>query len=200
MMDLLIKGGPIMAPLLLVSIITLAVVIERIIFIFMEMPKRNKGAIEEIFKSVEAGDISAAITKGSASKDFIAQILAYGLKNKSDSLENALLFISNKELKRRARGLSILDTAITLAPLLGLLGTVTGLIRSFQFLGNQELGTPTAITGGIAEALIATACGLSIAITALLPFNYLNTSLEEARDEIERSTTQLELLLARHAR
>jgi len=98
-------------------------------------------------------------------------------------------------LKRFSRGLSVLDTAITLAPLLGLLGTVTGLIRSFRLLGTQELTSPTAITGGIAEALIATACGLNIAIMALIPFNYLNARLEEARHDIEDSTTQLELLL-----
>jgi biopolymer transport protein ExbB len=98
-------------------------------------------------------------------------------------------------LKRFSRGLSVLDTAIILAPLLGLLGTVTGLIRSFRLLGTQELTSPTAITGGIAEALIATACGLSIAIMALIPFNYLNARLEEARHDIEDSTTQLELLL-----
>jgi biopolymer transport protein ExbB len=110
-------------------------------------------------------------------------------------LASAIFRAANQELKRFSRGLSVLDTAITLAPLLGLLGTVTGLIRSFRFLGAQELTTPTAITGGIAEALIATACGLSIAIMALIPFNYLNARLEEARHDIEDSTTQLELLL-----
>ena len=89
----------------------------------------------------------------------------------------------------------MLDTIITLAPLLGLLGTVTGLIRSFGLLGAQELDAPAAITGGIAEALIATAFGLAIAIVALIPFNYLNARLEEARHEIEDASTHLELLL-----
>jgi biopolymer transport protein ExbB len=110
-------------------------------------------------------------------------------------LTNAISNAANRELKRFSRGLSVLDTAITLAPLLGLLGTVTGLIRSFRFMGSQELTTPVAITGGIAEALVATAFGLTIAIMALIPFNYLNARLEEARHEIEDSTTQLELLL-----
>ena len=99
------------------------------------------------------------------------------------------------DLKRFHRGLTILDTAITLAPLLGLLGTVTGMIRSFDMLGGSELGAPTAITGGIAEALIATAYGLGIAITALLPLNYLNSREEEARLEMQDAASHIEIHL-----
>jgi len=73
---------------------------------------------------------------------------------------------------------------------------VTGLIHAFGLLGAQELGSPVAITGGIAEALIATAFGLGIAITALIPFNYLNARLEEARNEIQDAGSQLELMLS----
>ena len=88
----------------------------------------------------------------------------------------------------------MLDTIITLAPLLGLLGTVTGMIRAFGIV-RGELDAPTAITGGIAEALIATAFGLGIAILALLPFNYLNTRLEEARHDVQDAATRLEMAL-----
>jgi biopolymer transport protein ExbB len=102
---------------------------------------------------------------------------------------------ASRELNRFNRGLSILDTVITLAPLLGLLGTVTGMIRAFSLLGGQELGAPTAITGGIAEALIATAFGLLIAIIALLPFNFLNAKMEEARHEIEDAASRMDALL-----
>ena len=98
-------------------------------------------------------------------------------------------------MKRFNRGLSILDTSITLAPLLGLLGTVTGMIHAFGLLGTQELNAPVAITGGIAEALIATAFGLGIAILSLIPFNFLNSQAEQARHEIEDAGTRLELLL-----
>jgi biopolymer transport protein ExbB len=90
----------------------------------------------------------------------------------------------------------VLDTVITLSPLLGLLGTVTGMIGSFGMLGSQELGAPAAITGGIAEALIATAAGLSVAIVALIPFNYLQGLADRARREIEDASTHLELLLS----
>ena len=97
------------------------------------------------------------------------------------------------------RGISLLDTIITLAPLEGLFGTVTGMIHAFGLLGASELGAPTAITGGIAEALIATAFGLLIAMVALLPFNYLNERLEQARREIENAAAQVEMLLLRDA-
>ena len=107
----------------------------------------------------------------------------------------ALLRAANWELKRFNRGLSLLDTVITLAPLLGLLGTVTGMIHSFGLLGASELGAPQAITGGIAEALIATAFGLGVAILALLPFNYLNSRLEEARHEIQDAASHVEIYL-----
>ena len=100
--------------------------------------------------------------------------LGYALAHRSSRSPNALLYAQAQELKRFRRGIPILDTVITLAPLLGLLGTVTGMMGSFSLIGG-ELSAPGAITGGIAEALIATAFGLGIAITALLPFNFLNT-------------------------
>jgi biopolymer transport protein ExbB len=83
---------------------------------------------------------------------------------------------------------------ITLAPLLGLLGTVTGMMGSFSLIGG-DLSAPGAITGGIAEALIATAFGLGIAITSLIPFNVLNTKADEARHELESASAQLELMV-----
>jgi biopolymer transport protein ExbB len=81
---------------------------------------------------------------------------------------------------------------VTLAPLEGLFGTVTGMIHAFGLLGASELGAPTAITGGIAEALIATAFGLLIAMVSLLPFNFLTTQLEQARVELETVAARLE--------
>ena len=184
-----------MWPLLLTSLITLAVVIERILFMIRENRRRDDEAIRQTLERVERGDIEGATRTSESTQDFVCRVMAYGLEHRGQSLASAIFRAANRELKRFSRGLSVLDTAITLAPLLGLLGTVTGLIRSFRFLGTQELTTPTAITGGIAEALIATACGLGIAIMALIPFNYLNARLEEARHDIEDSTTQLELLL-----
>ncbi len=197
MFELFRKGGPVMWPLLLTSIISLSVVIERLVFIVTEKARRKPQLVENILENVEAGDLEAAAAAGEGSGDFVARVLSYAIAHRDRSFVNAYLRASNLELKRFNQGLSVLDTAITLAPLLGLFGTVTGMIHAFGLLGGKELEAPTVITGGIAEALIATAFGLVIAILALIPFNYLNTRLEEARHELEDASNHLELLFAK---
>ncbi|OIO37920.1 MAG: hypothetical protein AUJ71_04205 [Candidatus Omnitrophica bacterium CG1_02_49_16] len=189
------KGGPVMWPLLLTSVVSLTVVLDRLLFIISVKLSRHPEKIEEVLFRVEKGQIEEAIEAGEKSLDFVARTLVDGLKHRETSFSAALLRAANQELKRFNRGLSILDTVITLAPLLGLLATVTGMIHAFGLLGHKELDSPTVITGGIAEALIGTAFGLAIAIVALIPFNYMNSQMEEARHEIEDASTHLELLL-----
>jgi biopolymer transport protein ExbB len=189
------KGGLVMWPLLVTSLVALTVVIERFMFIVREGRRRSSDMVGRILASVERGDIDAAIRAGGQSQDYVARVLVYGLTHRQKSFSNALLLAANQEMKRFSKGLSSLDTIITLAPLLGLLGTVTGMINAFGLLGNKELEAPAVITGGISEALIATAFGLLIAIIALIPFNYLNARLEDARREIEDAASYLELLL-----
>ncbi|MBU3759693.1 MAG: MotA/TolQ/ExbB proton channel family protein [Candidatus Omnitrophica bacterium] len=193
------KGGPIMWPLLVTSIAALTVVIERIVFIVRERSLREPEVVEKILSAVEDGDRESAIQAGQTSRDFVARTLVYGLSHSETSFSNALLRAASLELKRFNQGLVVLDTIITLSPLLGLLGTVTGMIHAFSLLGGAELDAPAAITGGIAEALIATAFGLAIAILCLIPYNYLNGRLEEARHEIEDAASNLEILLAHAA-
>jgi biopolymer transport protein ExbB len=197
MIQLFLKGGPVMWPLLLTSITALAVVVERILFLLGEAHRRDPKVLNTILTLVEAGKADEAAAAGSSSRDPVVQVLVSGLQSRGESYTNAILRKANETLKSYNRGLSTLDTIITLAPLLGLLGTVTGMIRAFGLIGNQEIGMPTAITGGIAEALIATAFGLGIAIVALIPFNYLNARQEEVRHEIEDTASQLEILLAK---
>ena len=185
-----------MWPLLVTSIVALASVIERVFFRVRERLRRDPDVVESIFGQLERGNVEGALAAGKDSNDFLARIIVYALSHREKSMTNAFMRAANQELQRFNRGLPVLDTIITLAPLLGLLGTVTGLIHAFGLLGAQELGSPVAITGGIAEALIATAFGLGIAIVALIPFNYLAARLEEARNEIQDAGSQLELLLA----
>jgi biopolymer transport protein ExbB len=188
------KGGPIMWPLLVVSILALGTVLERIVFILGEQRKRDSRALQGLLEAAEHGDLEKAAGIGGASKFYVVRALTYALRHREKSLSSALLYSQAREIKRFSRGLPILDTAITISPLLGLLGTVTGMMHSFSLIGG-ELSAPAAITGGIAEALIATAFGLGIAILALIPFNFLNNRIEEARHEIEAAATQLELLV-----
>ena len=194
LIPILKKGGPIMLPLLLASILAFGTVIERVIFIIGEQRNRNPQEMENFLAAVGQDDIQRAIQISNESKFYLVRMLGYALTHSKKSLASALLYAQEQELKRFRRGIPILDTVITLAPLLGLLGTVTGMMGSFSLIGG-ELSTPGAITGGIAEALIATAFGLGIAITALIPFNMLNNQMEKARLEIESAGTQLKLLM-----
>ncbi|HEX4085857.1 MAG TPA: MotA/TolQ/ExbB proton channel family protein [Chthoniobacteraceae bacterium] len=198
MLQIFLKGGPMMWPLLLTSLTALTVVLERFVFIVREGMRRRPGVVDAILGAVERGDMDAAERAGLGCQDFLARTLSYALRHRHLSYSNALLAAANGELQRYNRGIAVLDTIVTLAPLEGLFGTVTGMIHAFGLLGASELGAPTAITGGIAEALIATAFGLVIAMVALLPFNYLNARLEKARLEIETASAKLELLLLRN--
>jgi biopolymer transport protein ExbB len=195
MYSLFLKGGPVMWPLLITSLTAFSVVIERLLFLWRTKMSRKPGIVKAILTKVQHNQIKEAIDEAQDCQDYVAATLVYGLIHREDALANALMQAASVELKRFSRGLVILDTSITVAPLLGLLGTVTGMIHAFGLLGSRELQTPTVITGGIAQALIATACGLGIAIIALIPFNYLNARLEEARHDIEQAATHLEILL-----
>jgi biopolymer transport protein ExbB len=195
MIPIFLKGGPVMWPLLVASLVAITVVLERLFFTVREGMRRDTAAVTKIFSEVEQGRLESATNVGRASRDFVARVLTYALEHRDVSFSNALLEASSLELQRFNRGISVLDTIVTLAPLMGLFGTVTGMIRAFGLLGASELGAPTAITGGIAEALIATAFGLLIAMIALLPFNFLNARLELARQEIEHAGAHLELQL-----
>jgi biopolymer transport protein ExbB len=197
MIKIFLQGGPVMWPLLVTSLVALTVIFERLFFIFREMLRRDPRAVARIFAEAERGDLAAAQAVAMRSQDFVARVLTYALEHREVSFSNALLQASSSELQRFNRGISLLDTIVTLAPLEGLFGTVTGMIHAFGLLGASELGAPTAITGGIAEALIATAFGLVIAMVSLLPLNYLNSRLELARQEIENAAAHLEMLLMR---
>ncbi len=190
MTQLFLLGGPIMWPILAVSLVALTVILERTWFLAGEARARQPETVERMLTALDKGDFHAARGLGGGSRDFVARTLNYALSH--DDPVNAVVRAAGRELQRYNRGLALLDTSITVAPLLGLLGTVTGMIRSFSLLGGEELGAPAAITGGIAEALIATAFGLGVAILALLPFNYLNTRLEAARHELNDAASQLE--------
>ncbi len=196
MVSIFLKGGPVMWPLLAVSLAALTVTIERCIFVWRHARKRQPELVRGILRRVEAGNIDEAIAVGRHAHDPVARTLAHGLLHRERALSGALLHSGSRELKPFQRGLTVLDTAVTLSPLLGLLGTVTGMIRAFGLLGQQQLDAPTAITGGIAEALIATAFGLGIAILSLVPLNLLNAYYERTKQEIEQAATELEVLLA----
>jgi biopolymer transport protein ExbB len=127
----------------------------------------------------------------------VTRVLAAGLENRQPFSTKAMEAAAQGQVPLLKNRLAVLDTIITLAPLLGLLGTITGMISSFGIMSIAGLGQPHAVTGGIAEALIATATGLLIAILTLIPFNYFNARVERELEIIEYFSSRLELLLFR---
>jgi biopolymer transport protein ExbB len=197
-LDLFHAGRGIMWPILLLSFIAVTVIVERLLFIFRENSTREPEVVEKMLECVEKRDVDGALAVGRQSKDSIARILVYSLTNKEYSMHNAFIRASGQELARFQQGMATLDTCITAAPLLGLLGTVTGMMRTFGSLnaaGGDIASQAGQITGGVAEALIATMCGLAIAVTALLPYNYLNARAEEAKHDIADASNALEILV-----
>lgn len=191
--NIVVQGGPVMVPLLLCSVIALAVVIERFLF---WRKAGSRQPIEEMLELVERREFSKAHELGRNSSLPVARVLAAGLAHRNPSVSKALEVAAQKEIPVLKQRLTILDTIITLAPLLGLLGTVTGMIGSFGIMSEAGIGQPHAVTGGVAEALIATAAGLLIAIATLVPYNYFSSRAERELEEIEYYASRLELTLA----
>lgn len=187
-----------MWPLLLLSIAALTVVLERLAFLVLEKRTRSAATVSAALQLAEQGRWEDAAGQVAASPDAIAAVLRDGLAERASALVSTLQRSAERELRRQARGLTWLDTCITAAPLLGLLGTVTGMIRAFSLVGGAELGAPSAITGGIAEALIATSFGLGIAILSLFPFNFLTARLEHFRHELQDACTAVEIASQKH--
>ena len=188
------QGGPVMWPILIVSIVALTVVIERVFWWTGRWFRRDPKRIEKVFTAIEVGDVAEASRLSRDSRDPVLRMMWNGLNHQHASLQGALQVAAGIEIKRAGRFLVVMDTLVTLAPLLGLLGTVTGLIKAFGALGTEEIAV-VAVTGGIAEALIATACGLGIAIFALIPFNFFTSRVSNLEFELQTAATNLEVML-----
>jgi len=193
MYELMLKGGPVMWPLLACSVVALTVVFERLIFWIILSVRKNQELVNRIFTLTETGEFDTAIREGEASPCLVCRILASGLAHRNYGLAQSLEAAAMHEIEKMKHRLSILDTIITAAPLLGILGTVSGIIVSFDLLGDAGIEDPKAVTGGIAQALITTATGLSIAIVTLLPYNALTRKVEKVTRYLEQLITCYEV-------
>jgi biopolymer transport protein ExbB len=194
--DLFVHGGPIMWPILLVSFVAVTVVLERIAFLLKENSTREPELAAKMLEHIENGKIDAALGLGTPSHDYIARILVYTLSHPEEARTSSFARAANNEMQRFQQGLPILDTCITASPLLGLLGTVAGMMATFGALGEGDIGASAGkITGGVGEALIATACGLVVAIIGLFPFNVLNSRIEKARHDISDAANALDVAI-----
>jgi len=197
--DLFLKGGPIMYPLLIAAVVAVAVTGERLLWWFRQASRRDEALVAKVLDAAEHGRWEEAAKLAGSSQDPVAKVLAAGLEHRETSLEGAIQVAAGRELREAGRFIPTLDTLVTLAPLLGLLGTVTGIMASFDSIGSDELAV-AKVTGGIGEALIATAAGLGIAITTLIPLNILNTRLAGLQADIEAAATTLQVAAQKQAR
>ena len=149
MIKIFLDGGPIMWPLLVCSIITLATVFERLYFIFKEKSRRQPEVVEEILRRTDQGDIRGALHAGERSEDFVARVLTFALNHRGEAFSSAALRAAGQELKRFNRGLAILDTVITLAPRLwgGLIGSTDALVPPAETWGDTALEIPAELAG-----------------------------------------------------
>src|SRR5271163_4328162 len=192
--EFFLKGGPVMWPILISAFVAVAVVGERTFWWLREGQRRDPQKLEQVLSALENSDVAAATKISEGSQDPVIRMIHRGLNHVHTSMQGALQLAAGIELERAGRFLVVMDTLVTLAPLLGLLGTVTGLMRAFLNIGSAELSV-VAVTGGIGEALIATACGLGIAIISLIPFNYFTGRLTRLQFDLETAATNVEVMV-----
>lgn len=190
MWELFQAGGPLMWPLLLCSVASLTVTLERAWFWILLDLDRDKAAIESLLENFSQEERSVPDRKD---KCLVLKMLKSGIAHPESFCTKAMEAVAIDAVKSMRRGMPVLDTIITIAPMLGILGTVLGIISSFEMLGQAGVEDPKTVVSGIAEALITTAAGLSISAATVFPFNYFNTRIEEAQDTLDAYATRLEL-------
>jgi biopolymer transport protein ExbB len=181
------KGGPVMWPLLVLSILAVVVVVWR--WLALRAATRNSGSlIAALRERLLARDPMGAIAACDAHPGSVGNIVKAGLLKigkPKDEIELSLQDASAHELMVLERGLPVLATVAMIAPLLGFLGTVTGMINSFDALAAVGLNNPAAVASGISEALITTAAGLIIAIPVQMAYNYFVVRVNGSVREME---------------
>jgi biopolymer transport protein ExbB len=194
MLDLFQQGGIVMYPLIACSVISLTVILERALFWIRNKRNVDGRLVDQVLDLARTREYEKIKQSTQGSADYVVRVLVCGLVHKEYSLSKAMEMAAIEEIKSMKRYLPVLDTMITAAPLLGILGTVLGIIHSFDMLGRAGIQDPQAVTSGIAQALLTTAAGLLIAIFALFPYNYFMSKVEKAGIRIEKYATSLEIL------
>ncbi|MDG2020625.1 MAG: MotA/TolQ/ExbB proton channel family protein [Phycisphaerales bacterium] len=184
------RGGLVMWPLLFLSVVTISVVLERGLFWLRLDSRRGRSRYRVLAEAMRRGDRSRieGLVDGDGSP---YASLARDLLESEDQVDESTAAVYSEEIRPRfERGLLILSTIVTAAPMLGILGTVIGIIQSFELLGGDATITdPNQVSGGIAEALITTASGLVVALLALFPYMLFRGRQDRAIGRLESLAT-----------
>ena len=197
MMEYFHQGGPLMWPILLCSILALGIFLERL-WSFFRLNRGSRELVKEVEELVVKQRLDEAVIVCQRYGTPLAQILLAALRAKGrsrDQIKTAVEEAGSRESAPLERYLGLLGTIATISPLLGLLGTVLGMIEAFTVIATQGMGTPATLGGGISEALITTAAGLSVAIPVILLHKYLTSRLDRIVLEMEASSLRLVDLL-----
>lgn len=198
MWDVIVKGGPIMVPLILCSIVSIAIIIERYIF-FKKTNNNNLRLFKKYSRYIMMNDWTRAIRELKDERGPIARMFASALTYKNSSKNNLkehLQTIGEQEIEKMEKNLVTLDVIAIISPLLGLLGTVLGIIDSFDILAvTAGAASPVQLSAGIARALLTTAAGLFIAIPALVFYTHFMKIINNRINEISRWSRELYALL-----
>lgn len=193
MFEIVKAGGPVMVPIILASIIAAAIFLERL-WTLQQRRVLPAELTEKVWKWVEQRQIQDKHIAALQQNSPLGKILAAGLANRHrgrDIIKESIEDAGRHVVHELERFLNALGTIASISPLLGLLGTVLGMIRTFNTLSTSGAGNPMMLAGGISEALITTAAGLTVAIPALLGYKYLRGRVANLVVEMEKEATKL---------
>jgi biopolymer transport protein ExbB len=200
MWEIIKAGGPVMWPIIALSITAAAILLERLWSLQIErvIPRE---LTDKVWKLVEAGQLTDKHVAALAQNSALGQILAAGLANRHRSREQikeAIEDTGRHVAHELERFLNLLGTIAAVSPLMGLLGTVIGIIIAFNAITHQGVGDPKVLSGGIGQALIATAAGLIVAIPSLMAYRYLRGKVDALVISMEKEALKLVRALDEH--
>lgn len=192
--DTFIEGGWVMWPILATFFLALCVILDRVVWWLRLRSRMRPESQEQAREALGTGDFRRAWELTRDADDPYLANLAAGIGHAHTSMLAAMQLHAMQWIEKSEARMWVISTMITLAPLLGLFGTVVGIMGSFSFVGDEQLAADK-VSGGIAEALIATAAGIGIAILCLLPYNFFRKRVSVLRGSFERWINHSELLV-----
>jgi len=186
MVELLIKGGPVMILLLLCSVVGVYIIVQKILY--LRANRSDPAILDTIEHYLTSKGKEASAMELSFRPDFASRVLAAAIRMSGDSrdeIREGISELTSRELPQLEKNLGLLASIVSVAPILGLLGTVLGLMDIFNVISGGGIGDASLLSSGIAQALISTVTGLSIAIPFIIAYQYLSTEVDNRLHALE---------------